>query len=68
MTTITLDILNDKAMDLLKDLEALNIIRIQDTVKNSPSVDLAKKYYGSMTSQTKEEIDQQLEDLRNEWD
>jgi hypothetical protein len=70
MRTITLDILNNKAVDLLRDLEALNIIRIQDDheITEQPIIDLAKKYSGSMTKQSIEEIDKQLRDLRNEWD
>ncbi len=70
MRTITLDILDNKAVDLLRDLEALNIIRIQDDheITEQPIIDLAKKYSGSMTKQSIEEIDKQLRDLRNEWD
>ncbi len=70
MRTITLDILDNKAVDLLRDLEALNIIRIQDDheITEQPVIDLAKKYSGSMTKQSIEEIDKQLRDLRNEWD
>jgi hypothetical protein len=70
MRTVTLDILDDKAVNLLKDLEALKIIRIQnnkDEIKPL-AVDLAKKYSGAMTKQSREEIDKQLKDLRNEWD
>ena len=70
MTTITLDILDDKAINLLKDLEAMNVIRIQsnsDELK-TPSQNLSAKYSGAMTKQPLEEIDKQLNDLRNEWD
>ncbi|MBC7400409.1 MAG: hypothetical protein H7289_10720 [Mucilaginibacter sp.] len=67
MRTVTLDILDNKAVDLLKDLEVLKIIRIQDDkgVTEQPIMDLAKKYSGSMTKQSIEEIDKQLRDLRN---
>ena len=70
MTTITLDILDDKALNLLKDLEALKIIRIQsknETDKPMP-VKLSEKYSGTMTKQAPEEIDKQINELRNEWD
>ena len=67
MTTITLDILDDKAMDLLKDLEAMHVIRLHDTeITTEPKS--VKKYKGLMTKQSIEEIDKQLNDLRNEWD
>jgi hypothetical protein len=69
MTTITLDILKDEGFNLLKDLEALKIIRIKnkEEVKALPS-NLAAKYSGAMTKQSPAEIDKQLNDLRNEWD
>jgi hypothetical protein len=54
----------------MKDLEDLKIIRIQGnnrTPRLSPS-DFAAKYSGAMSKQLPEEIDKQLDDLRNEWD
>ncbi len=69
MTTITVDILDDKAINLLKDLESLKVIRLHQITetKTEPS-NLAAKYSGAMTKQPLEEIDKQLNDLRNEWD
>jgi hypothetical protein len=70
MKTVTLDILDDKAINLLKDLETLKIIRLH-TVKNGVdkrSLDAIKSYKGLMTKQPLEKIEQQLKDLRNEWD
>lgn len=69
MTTITLDILDDKAIDLLKDLESLKVIRLHQINENKiSSLNLAAKYSGAMTKQSLEDIDKQLNDLRNEWD
>lgn len=69
MTTITLDILDDKAIDLLKDLESLKVIRLHQINENkTSSLNLAAKYSGAMTKQSLEDIDKQLNDLRNEWD
>ena len=70
MRTVTLDILDDKAISLLKDLEALNIIRIQDDHEDETikPVNSFTKYKGQMSGQSIEEIDKQLNDLRNEWD
>ncbi|HEY4325425.1 MAG TPA: hypothetical protein VGN20_15625 [Mucilaginibacter sp.] len=70
MTTITVDILDDKALNLLKGMEALKIIRIQDNngkPQLSPT-DFVAKYSGAMSKQSPEEIDKQLDDLRNESD
>jgi hypothetical protein len=70
MRTITLDILDDNALNLLKDLELLKVIRLRkdNQPESRSSEDLVKKYKGSMVSQSKEEIDKQLENLRNEWE
>ncbi|MCZ4223328.1 hypothetical protein [Pedobacter rhodius] len=69
MRTVTLDILDDNALNLLKDLELLKVIRLRrdDQPEISLSENLVKKYKGSMVSQSKDEIDNQLENLRNEW-
>ena len=69
MKTLTLDILDDKAINLLKDLEALNIIKLHDNSDKiiAPLSNLAAKYSGAMTKQPIEEINKQLDDMRNEW-
>lgn len=69
MTTLTIDVLNDKALNLLKDLELLKIIRVRKDKKvtNSSSENLITKYKGAMKAQPLSEIDKQLDDLRNEW-
>jgi hypothetical protein len=71
MKTVTVDILQDKAMNLLKDLEALNVIRLHDednSTQKEVNKSLSAKYSGAMTKQSIEEVDKQLNDLRNEWD
>ena len=68
MTTVTVDILDDKALNLLKDLELLKIIKVHLTAVDSTTTDSVKKYKGLMTKQSPEEIEQQLNELRNEWD
>jgi hypothetical protein len=67
MTTIKVDILDDKAINLLKDLEALNIIRLraENTEENAERVNFIAKYKGKMTKQSREEIDQQFNELRH---
>ncbi len=70
MQTVTLDILDDNALSLLKNLEALKIIRIQDNEEKpkASKTNLAAKYSGAMTKQSLEEINKQLKELRDEWD
>jgi hypothetical protein len=70
MRTITLDILDDKAINLLKDLETLNVIKLHAVKedKKIEAINSIKKLQGLMSKQSLEEIDRQLFDLRNEWD
>ena len=70
MQTITLDILDDNALILLKDLETLNVIRLHGVKESNRTLpmDAIKSYKGLMSKQPLEEIEQQLRDLRNEWD
>ncbi len=70
MRTITLDILNDKALDLLRDLELLKVIRLRrdSNTQDISAKDLISKYKGSMQKQSISEVDEQLNNLRNEWE
>jgi hypothetical protein len=70
MRTVTIDAFSDEAMSILKSLDALKIIRIyNDTERSNYSpVDFIAKYKEGMTKQSPEEIDKQLNELRNEWD
>ena len=70
MTTVTIDILNENAITLLRDLELLKLIRLRKE-KEEPKasgINLITKYKGAMSRQPISEIDQQLKDIRNEWE
>lgn len=70
MRTITIDIINEKALKLLRDLEQLKLIRLrkENPQEGSGSTNWAKKYKGAMSKQPLKEIDQQLNQLRSEWE
>jgi hypothetical protein len=66
--TITIDVMNDKVIKLLQDLELLKLIRMREE-KAQPDASAAfLKYNGAMTKQPLEDIDNQLNELRNEWE
>ena len=69
MKTVTIDIINDKAIHLLRDLELLKLIRLRrdESVQETTSTDWGK-YKGAMSKQPPSEIDQQLSELRSEWE
>jgi hypothetical protein len=70
MQTIIIDILNNKAVRLLHDLELLQLIRVrkEKSATDKSIVDWAAKYKGAMTKQPISDTDRQLNELRNEWE
>ncbi|OYU94755.1 MAG: hypothetical protein CFE21_13775 [Bacteroidetes bacterium B1(2017)] len=68
MQTITVDIINKKALKLLQDLENLQLIRLRKNKDQDIEKNQVDKYKGAMNKQTLSEIDQQLNDLRNGWE
>lgn len=64
METLTIDILNNKAIKLLQDLETLQLIRVRKEEKTGPNINWPKKYKGAMRRQTLAEVESQLKDLR----
>lgn len=69
MRTLKIDIINEKALKLLRVLELLKLIRLRkDTpVEKAAAMDWTK-YKGGMSKQPLNEIDQQLNALRSEWE
>jgi len=69
MQTLTIDILNEKAVQLIKDLELLKLIRVRkDKTKQEVAINWAAKYKGAMQKQPLTEVDDQLNDLRKSWE
>ena len=67
--TITIDIINYKAVKLLQDLEFMQIIRIRrEKSKTSSQSNWSAKYKGAMQKQPLIEIDNQLNEHRNAWE
>ena len=67
MRTITIDIINEKALFLLKDLELLKLIRLRKDKKQT-SAACWLNYKGMMSKQPLDTVDQQLNELREEWE
>ena len=69
MKTLTIDIINEKAVKLIKDMELLKLIRVRkDKSQQEGSINWAAKYKGSMQKQPLNEVDDQLNDLRGSWE
>ncbi|MEZ4824769.1 MAG: hypothetical protein R3C61_00530 [Bacteroidia bacterium] len=65
--TVTIDIINEKVIKLLQDLELLQLIRVRKE-KTQSEVNWAARYKGAMSRQTLADIDSQLNELRNGWE
>jgi hypothetical protein len=69
MRTITIDIINEKAINLLRDLELLKLIRLRrEESAEKPVFKDWTKYKGAITKQPLDETNQQLNDLRRGWE
>lgn len=62
METITIELINQKAYKIIKDLEELNLIKL---VKKPESLSLLRQKI--QTKMSNEDIDNQLDILRKEW-
>lgn len=69
MQTLTIDIIDDKAVKLIQDMELLKLIRVRKEKKpKEKAINWAAKYKGAMEKQSIDEIDSQLDDLRGSWE
>ena len=69
MQTFTIDILNEKAVKLIQDIELLRLIRIRkEKAYQEKTVNGAAKYKGAIQKQQLNEVDDQLNDLRKSWE
>jgi hypothetical protein len=67
LKTIIIDVINDKAIKLLHDLELLQLIRMRSE-KQPDVLNWSERYKGAMSKQPVSDIDKQLQSLRNEWE
>lgn len=64
--TLTIEILNEKALPLLRDLEQLDVIRIQPPEKLKAKS--FRELYGSIPPDVADDFHRQLDEMRNEWE
>ena len=70
MQTVTVDIINSKAFKLLQDLELLQLIKLHknNVQQKTHTENPIAKYKGMMGKQSLADIENQLKELRREWD
>lgn len=65
--TITIDIINEKVLKILLDLEQLNLIRLRLNNK-SEGENIIEQFKGTLTKKNISDVDQQLKELRSGWE
>jgi len=68
MKTVTVELRNNIALRLLKDLEHANIIRILKKDKAKRKTKLSTSLRGSISKVRAKELSEQLYQIRNEWE
>jgi hypothetical protein len=68
MRTVKVELLNNNALRLLKDLELANIIRVLDKEKKKEKTNLSTSLRGAISQDRARELNEQLNQTRNEWE
>lgn len=66
MQTLTIQTNNSHAIGLLEELAALNLIEVIN--KSVISTKLSDRLWGSISSETAKNMNEELEQARNEWE
>ncbi len=66
MNTITVELIKNKAIQLLQDLEALHIIRIHKS-EVTTKIKLSEKYRGILSKEDGLELNKHIDQMRIEW-
>ncbi len=70
MQTFVVEVLNEKAVPLLRDLENLDIIRLipqGQQPEEQPGPTLSEQFRGSISKDLAADLHRQLTEMRNEW-
>ena len=68
MDTLLIQVTNQKALDLLHELEELHLIKVLKENISSGSSKLSEKYRGIISKEEGEKLNAHIKKMRNEWD
>lgn len=68
MQTLTITVIDAKALKLLEDLESLNLIRVLKTQEDKPKQKLSERLRGSISEEQANAMHKELLQMRSEWD
>lgn len=67
METMWIELTHEKAPDLIRDLEAMDIIRVLQR-QPQPTGNLSDRFAGKLSAHTTEALQRHVIESRNEWD
>lgn len=67
MKTVTVELRNNNALRLLKDLELANIIRLLDDDIKKEKTKLSARLRGAISKERAKELNDKLNQMRDEW-
>ncbi len=67
METVTVQLLNQKALKLLKQLEELNLIKVTENEAPKPEK-LSDQFRGKLSAKTAKALQKHVAQSRNEWE
>ncbi|MDR1811632.1 MAG: hypothetical protein LBQ87_02290 [Candidatus Fibromonas sp.] len=68
MTTATVEIKNNIALDLLQYLENIGMLRVLKPKSASANSKLSERFAGSLSKESVHKMQQELNSMRNEWE
>ena len=70
MSTAVIEIKNELAYSFLRNLERMNVLRVvsSQNTQNDNRQKLSERFAGSLSSQRVDELQKELNQMRNEWD
>lgn len=68
MEVITVQLLNKKAMKLLKELEDLHLIKLGEIKGPSSDIKLSELFRGKLSDETAEALHKHVTQSRDEWE
>ena len=70
MSTAVIEINNDIAYGFLNQLERMKVLRVlsRQPVENTNGQKLSKRFAGALSGERVDELQKELNQMRNEWD
>ena len=68
MKTVTIEIKKDIAMEFLKNLESMRVLRVIEENTTQSGQKLSERFAGSISKERSEELQKELTQMRKEWD